>query len=260
MLASNGQTIEARRQSCLVVDDHPAILEALEATLSADYTCYVAQDGATAIALLEQYEIDCILLDLILNDGLNGIELLRRIRPDYPALPVIVMTGYSIREFSEAAAALHVWDYITKPFNFEELRERLRSVLRWQMVPRPCGKPSDGQQLTELAHRARRFIQGHVLEASRVEHVAREFAVSPRQLSIAFRKVFGTTPKEHMLHVRIEKGKELLSDPDRSIKAVALTLGFRDSSHFNKHFRKTTGMNPSEFRQLKKTSPPTSAL
>jgi YesN/AraC family two-component response regulator len=262
-VAGNGQSIEARsrRQSCLVVDDQPAILAALEATLSPEYACHLAQDSLTALSLLQRYRIDLILLDLILNDGLNGIELLRRIRRRHPAVPVLIMTGCSTQEFAEAAASLHVWGYIKKPFNFEEVRECVRLILSWQMIPRPCGGPSDGQQLTSLAHSARRFINERAMKVSTVEEVAKEFGVSARQLSDAFRNVWGVSPKEYIIGVRIEKSKELLSDTDRSVKSVALTLRFQDSSHYNKQFRRVTGLTPSEFRRpIKRQAPPASAL
>lgn len=74
--------------------------------------------------------------------------------------------------------------------------------------------------------------------------------VSPQHINTLFRKVFGISAYQYLLQFRIQKAKEfLLSNLTLSIKYIALSTGFKDSSHFVSYFRKITGLTPEQFRK-----------
>ncbi|WP_197080996.1 AraC family transcriptional regulator [Gordoniibacillus kamchatkensis] len=74
--------------------------------------------------------------------------------------------------------------------------------------------------------------------------------ISPQHINTLFRKVFGISAYQYLLQFRIQKAKEfLLSDPGLTIKYIALSTGFNDSSHFVSYFRKSTGFTPEQFRK-----------
>lgn len=112
----------------LVADDEPAIQRLLGAILvRAGHQAIEALDGRSALAALTD-KVDAVLLDLGLPDR-DGIELVEAIRAQ-SQVPVIVVTARS--ETSEKIAALDLGadDYVTKPFDPDELLARLRSALR----------------------------------------------------------------------------------------------------------------------------------
>ncbi|MBD2869775.1 response regulator [Paenibacillus arenilitoris] len=113
----------------LVVDDQPAIrmlLNELFSALGADV--YAAERGGTALRLMNEHAIDCVLLDLKLPD-MDGIEVLREIRRRHPDVPVILMSAYVEPSEMEEAVRLGVNRLISKPFDVEELREAVLKQL-----------------------------------------------------------------------------------------------------------------------------------
>ncbi len=120
----------------LAIDDEPAIQRLLSAILQRDgHNAIPASNAREALSKLGQTSIDAILLDLGLPDR-DGIELIGAIRAISPA-PIIVVTARSDIQEKVAALDLGADDYVTKPFDGDELLARLRSALRRN------GKPTD---------------------------------------------------------------------------------------------------------------------
>jgi len=112
----------------LSIEDDPAILALLQALLeSAGYTAYAAEDGPSGLARLEEGGIDLLLLDLMLP-GMNGYEICRRVRASARAvyLPIIMLTALQTPEQRHAGFEAGADDYVTKPFDPEELLDRVQ--------------------------------------------------------------------------------------------------------------------------------------
>ncbi|MEV4517467.1 response regulator [Dactylosporangium sp. NPDC049525] len=140
----------------LIVDDEPQILRALRINLQArHYDVISAADGTQAIAAVEAEHPDVVVLDLGLPD-LDGVQVIRALRAWTP-VPVIVLSGR--RSSTDKIDALDAGadDYVTKPFNIDELLARLRAVTRRHG---PTGAPAQvriGPYTIDLAtHDARR--------------------------------------------------------------------------------------------------------
>lgn len=117
-------------ESILVVEDEEKIARLLE--LELEYEGYRVSKADNGIDALEQYRKnswDLILLDIMLP-GISGIELLRRIRSNDATTPVILLTAKGSVEDKVSGLDLGANDYITKPFQIEELLARIRATLR----------------------------------------------------------------------------------------------------------------------------------
>ncbi|KQS65999.1 response regulator [Modestobacter sp. Leaf380] len=113
----------------LVVDDDPQLLRALRITLrAAGHEVVVAPDGATALREAAASHPDVVVLDLGLPD-LDGTEVLAGLRPWFTG-PVLVLTARTASADAVAALDAGADDYVTKPFDMDELLARLRAVLR----------------------------------------------------------------------------------------------------------------------------------
>ena len=120
----------------LIVDDERTLARAIKAFLTeSGYEAEVAGDAEQALRLLETLRPDVVFTDVRLP-GMNGIELLRRIREFDPAIPVIIMTAHGTIEGAVEAVKLGAFDYLKKPVDLEELgswptaRARTRSSSR----------------------------------------------------------------------------------------------------------------------------------
>jgi DNA-binding response OmpR family regulator len=119
------------QQTILVVDDTPANIDVLMATLRPQYRVQVASDGMSAVRIVESDDPpDLILLDVMMP-GISGFDVCRMLKanPERSNIPVIFVT--SLREANEECHGLDVGavDYITKPFNPTTVRARVRKQL-----------------------------------------------------------------------------------------------------------------------------------
>jgi two-component system KDP operon response regulator KdpE len=119
----------ARTPRVLIVEDEPALLRALRINLRArGYDVRVASAGREALAEARQRPPDVVVLDLGLPD-LDGTEVIRDLR-GWSRAPVIVLSGRAGSEDKIGALDAGADDYVTKPFDMEELLARLRAALR----------------------------------------------------------------------------------------------------------------------------------
>jgi DNA-binding NtrC family response regulator len=113
---------ETNRLSLLIVDDERSMRESCrEVARSLGFNSRVAETPEHVYQVLETSSTDVVLLDLRLP-GNSGLEVLREIKQRRPDILVIVMTGFATVESAVQAMKLGAYDYVTKPFNFEELR------------------------------------------------------------------------------------------------------------------------------------------
>ncbi len=117
-----------RSFSLLVVDDDRGVRELLGEFLSSKgFRVETVDTGDGAIELLKVNRYDIILLDLRLPDT-NGIELLKRIKSLSPEIIAIIMTGYATLETAIQAIREGAYDYITKPFQLDEMDVALKNA------------------------------------------------------------------------------------------------------------------------------------
>lgn len=114
----------------LVVEDDKFIIQALTAVLnSQNYVVEVAMDGEAGWNLIETFNYDLIILDLMLPK-LDGISLCRRLRANDWRMPVLLLTGCDRSHDKAIGLDAGADDYVVKPFDTEELVARVRALLR----------------------------------------------------------------------------------------------------------------------------------
>ncbi len=116
----------------LVVDDEPAIVTVVRERLEGEgFTVRAAASGEEALTHMEVDRADLIVLDLMLP-GIDGLEVLRRLRGRGDTVPVIVLTARDEDVDKIVGLEMGADDYLVKPFNPRELTARIRAVLRRQ--------------------------------------------------------------------------------------------------------------------------------
>jgi DNA-binding response OmpR family regulator len=128
------EDIQARRERILVVEDDTDLQRMLTFALTRlGYQVQTSPDGLHALNLLQEAAPE-ERAELILTDvqmpGLDGIELLRRVRADDPDMPVIVMTAFTSNSAIMHALRLHADDFVAKPIEMAELKTSLDRALR----------------------------------------------------------------------------------------------------------------------------------
>lgn len=119
----------------LVVDDEPSLREVLKLGLSrAGFTVGLASNHAEALAALDE-PWDLVVTDLQLPDG-DGLSILRQVKDRSPETAVVVLTAHGSADTAVAAMKLGAHDYLTKPFDLDELRIRVRQALEGEQLRR----------------------------------------------------------------------------------------------------------------------------
>ncbi|GHE26810.1 DNA-binding response regulator [Streptosporangium violaceochromogenes] len=113
----------------LVVDDEPQILRALRINLAArHYEVAVAADGGAALRQAAEWHPDLVVLDLGLPD-IDGVDVIHGLR-GWTTVPIVVLSGRAGNQDKVEALDAGADDYVTKPFNIDELLARIRAVTR----------------------------------------------------------------------------------------------------------------------------------
>ena len=110
----------------LLVDDEVEFLEPMAARLRRRrIACTIAQSGVEALEALAREPYDCAVVDAKMP-GMNGVELLRCIRRDYPDVAVILLTGHASVELGVQGLELGAFEYLMKPVDLDELLDTVR--------------------------------------------------------------------------------------------------------------------------------------
>jgi two-component system NtrC family response regulator len=113
----------------LIVDDEKNYLVVLEALLSPEgYEIVTSEKAQEALRMIQEADVDLVLTDMKMP-GMTGMELLEEAKKIKPEVPVIMMTAYGTIEMAVEAMKKHAYDYITKPFQNEELKLTIRKAL-----------------------------------------------------------------------------------------------------------------------------------
>jgi len=154
----------------LVVEDDPVLRDGLTRSLrNAGYAVDTAQDGKIADDLLSVHTFDLLVLDLGLP-GVDGLEVLRRLRRRGSAVPVLILTARDSVEDRVAGLDLGADDYMVKPFNLAELEARTRALVRRVQSAATARITHAALTLDTVARRA--FVGSEALDLS-----AREVAL-----------------------------------------------------------------------------------
>ncbi len=135
------------KHQILVVDDEANLRRVLAAQLGRDgYEVHTAEDGEAGLAFINEHHVDLVITDLRMPK-LGGMDLLRVVQREAPAIPVVILTAHGTVDNAVEALKTGAFDYITKPFDQEEVRTIVRKALRTRdLANRDASRHTDPDQ------------------------------------------------------------------------------------------------------------------
>ncbi len=113
----------------LIVDDHQGIRVLLEEVFNKEgYLVHLATNGAEAIRIAKNKELDCVLLDMKIPD-MNGLEIIKKLKEIKLNVPIIMMSAFSEHHVIQQALDCGASHFFTKPFNIHEVIVGVKSMV-----------------------------------------------------------------------------------------------------------------------------------
>lgn len=229
----------------------------LERCLNDQYRTLMASNGIEALKVLDEEEVDIVISDIMMPE-MNGLELCNRIKTDvaYSHIPVILLTAKSTEANIITGLKDGADDYITKPFNLNILRLRVKKIIEWtQNCHRNFAKgieiaPSEITVSSideELIKKAIRIVEENMSDSEfSVEDFGAAIGMTRGHLYKKLMAITGKSPIEFIRILRVKRGHSLLEQGRTNISEVAYTFGF-SPKQFSKYFKEEYGCLPSAY-------------
>lgn len=254
----------------LIVEDEEIIRRGLVYTIDwLSMDCMVvgaAENGKEGLAMLEQYDIDLVIADIIMPH-MNGIEMLETAKSmDLKPFKSIILTSYANFEYARKSVHLQVSDYLLKPVDEDELKNSIHRIKKGMEETKAYSniieltKKRDIEKLVDwdvylngetlknsYVAQALYKIRDHYHEKISIDSIADELDVSASYLSRKFREATAQTFLELLTRYRIQKAIALLKKGTYRVYEVSYFTGFSDYKHFCAVFKKYTKTSPTEF-------------
>lgn len=237
----------------VLIDDENIIVEGLRKVVKwADFGCQVvgtANDAASGADMIRAFHPHILFTDIRMP-GQNGLTMLAGLRSEFPNLQVTVMTGYRDFAYAQEAIRLGVTRFLLKPTKMDEINEALQTMeSRLDKLPPETEADEPVQTAGSfIVDQACAYMQSHYREKLTLQAVADCCYVSQWHLSKLLNRYLEKSFYDILNSIRIEKAKDLLSDPRLKIGEISELVGYADTAHFARTFKKLAGMSANEFR------------
>lgn len=241
----------------VLIDDESIIVEGLKSVIDwKKYDCEVvdtAFNAAQGTKKIRTHSPHILFTDIKMPD-MDGLSMLAGLKSEYPDMQVAILTGYRNFEYGQQAVRLGVTRLLLKPCPMNELEEALSTMvdnLR-QIEGEDGGEANDN----ESEHSANSFIVRQAIlyldenykDKITLQDVADYCYVSQWHLSKLLNKHMDKSFYNLLNEARIKVAKKLLEDPSLRICDISEMVGYADTGHFSRVFKKVVGVSANTYR------------
>ena len=247
-----------KRQKLLIVEDNPDMRLYLRRILENEVHLLEAKNGEEGLIMALREVPDIVITDLMMPK-MGGDELCRQLKQDERTshIPVIMLTAKASAEDKVMGLELGADDYLTKPFNKEEVRLKVRNILRrreqFQKVLRKTlavapDSQSTGSRENQFLAKLKTIVLDRLGQPNfDVANLSDTMGLSRSQLYRKVQALTGLTPSALIREIRIHKAATLLKARWDSISQIAYAVGFNNLSHFAQSFKEVYRTTPSQY-------------
>ena len=218
-----------------------------------DYGCEVAataEDAVTGAETIRRIRPDILFTDIRMP-GQDGLTMLAGLRSEFPDMQVTVLTGYRDFSYAQEAIRLGVTRFLLKPSKMDEIQEALREMTA-RLKRQAPGTEEESTETSRagsfLVKQAMNYMEEHFAEKLTLQEVADACYVSQWHLSKLLNRFTDKSFYDILNALRVEEAKKLLADPRLKIGDIGERVGYADTAHFARVFKKLTSMSANEYR------------
>jgi len=223
-----------RRKEILIVDNSGEIKNSLTPLLEERYKVFCAKDAKEALNILKNRRIDLILLEMFIP-GINGFELTKMIKKEYPFIYIIIITGYGSKEAVVKAFRNHVDDYFDKPFDMNEIILRIKYLL------------GDNEDRIE---RIKELVENSYGNQT-LDILSKKIYLNPKYMSRIFKEKTGEKFIKYRRDVRLNYAKYLIENTEERIDEIANKVGYQHSASLIRVFKEEIGYTPKQYKKIR---------
>ena len=236
----------------MLIDDESIIVEGLRKVVRwADYGCEVvavAEDALSGAQKIREMKPHILFTDIRMP-GQDGLTMLAGLRSEFPDMQVTVLTGYRDFSYAQEAIRLGVTRFLLKPSKMDEIHEALTAMTEHLARQEERENEIESQQTGSfLVRQAIAYMEKHFAEKLTLQEVADACYVSQWHLSKLLNRHTEKSFYDILNSLRVEEAKRLLEDPRLKIAEIGEMVGYTDTAHFARVFRKLTGMTANMYR------------
>lgn len=244
----------------LVVDDNEEIRSYVASIFASDFHVLEAATGKEGLEVA-RHSLPAIVISDVMMPEMDGMAFCHALKNDIEIshIPVVLLTARSGQPFRIEGLSTGADDYVTKPFNPQELKLRVANILsNRQRFKDSFGttfkvEPSRLEVTSideEFLLKVLSIAEQNVHDPNyKVEDFARELAVSRTLMFNKLKALTGETPSKFLKIFRMKRAAQLLIDSDYRVGKVASMVGFRDDRYFSECFKKQFGVAPGLYRK-----------
>jgi two-component system response regulator YesN len=211
-----------------------------------------AANGKDALDLINTTSPDILITDIRMPE-MNGIEMIRRIRSNFPKLFILIVSGYGDFEYAKQAIKYEVAEYLLKPVNRVELAEALQRIEKKlddhrQVHSKENGLTNEGSEGRYVIRKVKDIVLQNLAEDISLQRVAEQVNLTHHYLSGLFKTVEGQNYSDFVTDSRMNKAKLLLKESSLKIHEIARLTGYVSAKHFMNVFKQRVGTTPSDYR------------
>lgn len=249
----------AKKPVVLIVEDNDDFLFYLKENLQEHFTILQASNGVEGWKKTLSGHPDLIVSDISMPE-MNGIELCQKIKNDPRTMHISVILLTALEGEQQQLLALETGsnDYLTKPFNFEILRSKIRNLLKNQLAVKQTYQKQleiNPSEITidlpedDFIKKALAIIEANMSNADfAVENLRQELLLSRTSMYKKILSITGKTPIEFIRSIRLKRAAQLLEKSNHNITEVAYMVGFNNPKYFARYFKEEFGVLPSYFQ------------
>ena len=242
----------------LLIDDESIIVEGLMRIFPWEsFSCTVvgtAKDGEEGAIKIRELRPDILFTDIRMPN-IDGLTMLAGLKSEFPDLQVAVLTGYRDFSYAQEAIRLGVTRFLLKPSKMDELEEALKAMVETLKKHRAADESECEDGHSEAAgsfivRQALAYVETHYSEKLSLSEVADSCFVSQWHLSKLLNKHTNQSFYDILNNQRIRAAKSLLNDPTLKVSDISERVGYTDTAHFSRVFKKIEGIAANEYRNL----------
>jgi signal transduction histidine kinase/ligand-binding sensor domain-containing protein/DNA-binding response OmpR family regulator len=243
----------------LIVEDNPDVREYISESLNEHFHIEEAANGEQGLRKAEKCIPDLIISDIMMPK-MDGYEMTRKLRQDEKTshIPIILLTSKSDKDSKLEGLGLGADDYLTKPFDTDELLARIKNLIEIRRkLQQKFGTGSvvlqkpDKAKLSSLdeqfMNRIMVVIDEHLSEEEfSIEEFGKDVGMSRSQMHRKLKALTGKSASLYLRTVRLAKAKQMLTEKKGNISEICYQVGFSSPAYFSRCFKDEFGHAPSE--------------